>query len=442
MQKLLIFILLAISSKIFSLHLSKFELPDDHFLQKPLAELFHDPSILTSRENLTNAGFDLYKRRPRGLVVASHPTIPGYLIKLFINDLPHSEQVENYVRRIEGARKVQEFINKKHLKHIEVPDKWLYHLKPNDLGLEYLLIVQEIDILDAFDSTQCYEKIDTDVLKEFCLVIKNFRGLDSIVKNMPFTSHGKIAFIDTEHWASYREPFLRYIEPLLDEKRLNIVKRYEPSKWFLPVEHPLSERLQTIFTSAHIFDSPESLTQAGFKVHPRVHKNMMVFTHPDIKNYIFKKFQNQVESDYQIKKYITRLEGAKKIRDFIHSRHLQHIVCPRKWLYKLPFLENDYLIIAEKFDICSGDDRKDSENVHRYKTMSVGTLSELCTIMLYLKGCDAWPRNQPFTKDGKIAFIDTEHVGQKPEHFFRHIMPLLPLEHQVYVQKFFKYAKT
>lgn len=49
-----------------------------------------------------------------------------------------------------------------------------------------------------------------------------FRGLDSGVRNVPFTSGGKIAFIDTERWdeQSEKKVWLRRIrEYLSDEQR-------------------------------------------------------------------------------------------------------------------------------------------------------------------------------------------------------------------------------
>ena len=202
----------------------------------------------------------------------------------------------------------------------------------------------------------------------------------------------------------------------------------------LPETHQLQKLLPTLFTDAQLFDSPESLREAGFEVNPRVHKGLMVFTHPKIKKYIFKKYQNEIDHERQISKYKARLEGAQKIRHACQKYGLKHIVVPNKWLYRLPKIygDDEYLVVAERLKIVPGDDKKNSKNIECYHTMSYEVLQELCLIMKVLGGCDAWPRNQPFTVDGKIAFIDTEHVGQKPAHFAKHVLPLLPPEKQAY----------
>ena len=56
-----------------------------------------------------------------------------------------------------------------------------------------------------------------------------------------------------------------------------------------------------------------------------------------------------------------------------------------------------------------------------YDNMEIDILTELCTILHDVGGCDALPRNQPFTLSGKIAFVDTEHVGLLFKYHFRKI---------------------
>src|SRR5262249_21775609 len=58
----------------------------------------------------------------------------------------------------------------------------------------------------------------------------------------------------------------------------------------------------------------------------------------------------------------------------------------------------------------------------------------LCMILHDIGGCDAYPWNQPFTREGKIAFVDTEDVGKRRFHdyFIQHIVPALNEELQPY----------
>jgi|GEM_PF-3253676 len=196
-------------------------------------------------------------------------------------------------------------------------------------------------------------------------------------------------------------------------------------------EAPLFEKL---FSDPDLFESADQMRQAGFKVNRRVHEELMVATHPELPKYIFKKYTNKIPQDEQLAKYIHRINGALTIKRTLKKHKFQHLVVPRKGLYPLPpqYGQNTYLVVAEYFDICSGDDQGTGENGQRYYNISPAVLRELVILMHTLGGCDAWPRNQPFTRDGKIVFVDTEHVGQKPRHFARHIIPRLNPQMQQY----------
>ena len=191
---------------------------------------------------------------------------------------------------------------------------------------------------------------------------------------------------------------------------------------------------EQLFTNPNLFDSPEEMRTAGFNVNQRVHEELMVATHPELKRYIFKKYTNKIPHDVQLAKYIHRINGANTIAKTLAKYEIQHIIVPKKGLYRLPsqFGEDTYLVVAEYLDICKGDDHRSGENGQCYYNISKEVLHELILVMHALGGCDAWPRNQPFTRDGKIAFVDTEHVGEKERHFARHIIPRLNPKMQKY----------
>ena len=186
---------------------SQYTLPVNHPLHITLDRLFSDPTIISSREELEMAGFKLLPDNNRGLAVATHPELKNHLIKLFINNIPHDLQVQNYVSRIEGSRALREFIATRRLKHIVTPKKWLYRLPENELGITYVLVAEKINIINRTQTKAAYSTIAPVVLKELCEVVTKFRGLDSVIKNMPFTSDGKIAFIHTEKWKRDRTLF-------------------------------------------------------------------------------------------------------------------------------------------------------------------------------------------------------------------------------------------
>jgi len=57
--------------------------------------------------------------------------------------------------------------------------------------------------------------------------------------------------------------------------------------------------------------------------------------------------------------------------------------------------------------------------------MEESTMREICLVLYNLRGCDAWPQNLPFTRDRKIAFIDTEHLGQSFGDFLSRLIQFI-----------------
>lgn len=205
-------------------------LPEDHPLQNQLQFLFQDPHLFASLHHLEQSEFHLLSRNNSKIMVASHPAIKHYLIKKFSDIIPQHLQLINYVKRIRGARALKEFIYLNRLKHIVVPQKWIYPLptqfsNPQTGERSYLLIVEDMEICSGKgqvkgQTAKRYNKIDKKTLRELCMVVYYFRGLDSGLCNMPFTHHNQIAFIDTECWDDWnREGFLSRVMPYLPQKR-------------------------------------------------------------------------------------------------------------------------------------------------------------------------------------------------------------------------------
>ena len=207
----------------------------------------------------------------------------------------------------------------------------------------------------------------------------------------------------------------------------------------LPEDHPLQNKLKSLFEEPDMFQSPQHLRNAGFNVFDRIRRGFMVASHPTIKNYLIKKFQDETPQKQQVNNYLRRINGARTLREFIKLNNLQHIVVPRKWLYRLPkkFSDPDtgkrtYVMIAEKIDICSGEKDPDGEVARRYNNMDFDILRELCIVVYYFKGLDSGLQNMPFTYQNKIAFIDTEHWKNERDDFLRHTMHHLTPDRQEY----------
>lgn len=201
------------------------------------------------------------------------------------------------------------------------------------------------------------------------------------------------------------------------------IDRESLRSYLLPEDHPLAPKLKSLFKNPKMFKSPKNFRQEGFQLRFG-HRQLMVAYHPEIGDYLIKKFPDSTPKERQIENYLRRIDGANTVRKYIESNQLKHILVPQKWLYRTPY---GYVLIVEKMDIFEL-----AETNRRYKQIDIETLTELCQVLHAVGGCDAFSRNQPFTKSGQVAFVDTEHVGKKKDAFHRHILPLLTPEKKEY----------
>jgi hypothetical protein len=216
-------------------------------------------------------------------------------------------------------------------------------------------------------------------------------------------------------------------------------------KYLLPNEHPLQSSLKRIFKRSSMFNNPIEFQHAGFHVLERVHRGLMVATHPSIKGYMFKKFQKSTSLADQLENYLKRIDGARALSDFISEKNLHYIVVPKKWLYRLPKKFSDqktneaaYILIVEHIDICEGNADPSGENALKYFCIDDQVLQELCQILYRFRGLDSKLHNLPFTHQGQIAFIDTERWERKREGYLSQIIPFLSLEKQSFALSLFQ----
>lgn len=206
-------------------------LPSKHSLNRSLSLLFRYPFMFRSPKFLTAQGFDV-KVSHRRLMIAGHRDMPNYLIKKFIDHVPQSTQIKNFLKRIRGANALRRHIKNLNLKHIVVPKKWLYQLPKGFPSPSYVLVVEKMDIYDDWDNPhgkarKLYYNMDKEILTEFCILLHAAGGCDSIPRNQPFTHSGQIAFIDTEHYGENKGHFYKHILPALNPE----LQAYATALW-------------------------------------------------------------------------------------------------------------------------------------------------------------------------------------------------------------------
>lgn len=200
-------------------------------------------------------------------------------------------------------------------------------------------------------------------------------------------------------------------------------ERTELGDFLIPSEHPIKPLLDSIFLSSRATSDRASLQKAGFKIikdQPRSY--IIVAKHPTIPGFLFKIY---LDSDTRLKKqlpgwqwYKNRIKGIKDIEKCIADNKFTIFKTPEKWVYPLPMVpapnpfydRKNFVLVVQDMDILS-----DKENLEHWKTLITEKhLDDLKVVFETCGGSSIRPRNLPFTRDGKIAFIDTEYPHHIP----------------------------
>jgi hypothetical protein len=183
---------------------------------KKLPALFTDPRMFRSVDHFSAEGFSLSPHHPEKMMCGRHKHVKGYVFKKF-NDSFEKDQLINYLRRIEGAQLLRNFIADHGFSRVTAPKKWLYEL-PSKFPERDLVVAERLDLHPKEKTESQYIRIDEEQLHELATILYFFRGLNSTPSNLPYTEDDKIAFIDTERW-DHDKPFLGKVEDRIPRER-------------------------------------------------------------------------------------------------------------------------------------------------------------------------------------------------------------------------------
>lgn len=185
-------------------------LPYHHPLKDKLDSLFCKKRHVASFKAMVRGGFTcLELRNWDNILVASHPTLKGYLIKTYVDEQYGISELDELLKRIHGAHFTRQAICDFNLGHLfKVPHKWLYPLPsyfsndPNLQPKQFLLIVEDMSLVsDTANPRKWYNKPNKALLKALFQLLSTIGLKDSVfISNIPYSKDGKIAFIDTEHY--------------------------------------------------------------------------------------------------------------------------------------------------------------------------------------------------------------------------------------------------
>lgn len=211
--------------------------------------------------------------------------------------------------------------------------------------------------------------------------------------------------------------------------------------YLLPEDHPIKPILDSIFNSTDVTLSISNLKKAGFRnTTPGKYSKTIVATHPRIKNYLIKMYVDRQVGIEDWSHWKHRVQGANAIREAIEAHGYQNIfTVPHKWIYPLPSQHapppgtqrKQFVLVVEDMDILSSKD-----NLAKWKSRSLSK-HRLDALYILLTELGLWDSvyafNIPFTKSGKIAFIDTEFHHGWPVHISR-LKQYLSKNNRLYLQ--------
>lgn len=202
----------------------------------------------------------------------------------------------------------------------------------------------------------------------------------------------------------------------------------------IPDAHPAKPALDKAFMNdrASVYDIG-ALKNKGF-FHPSV-KGLHVHTlfHHELPGYLLKIYRYAYHgftpkgNDWQ--SWLQRIEGAEKIRHQIESRNYQkYFVVPKKWIYALPHdptrdVPINFILVVEDMNLVS----KEMNLKYYQKYITKNHLKRVFKIVTDVGLSDGCSHNNLFwTKNKKLAFVDTESHGRWPVHYYRMLEYLTP----------------
>ncbi len=224
--------------------------------------------------------------------------------------------------------------------------------------------------------------------------------------------------------------------PYVDEALWNDLEPY-----FLPEDMPVKAKLDKIFTASRVTQNLPALKVAGFKI-PRLRKfaKVIVAKHPKVKGYVLKLFTDDNYLDNEWFDWKRRILGAHYIQETIDRLGYQHLFkVPKKWIYPLPTepgptpgsIRKNFILVVEDMRIFSS-----SRNLSWWKSVAM-TEELMDSIYIVFQECgladSVYPDNLCFSRDRKMAFVDTQHFTVWPVPFFK-LLPYFSSKKQQYWQ--------
>lgn len=213
-----------------------------------------------------------------------------------------------------------------------------------------------------------------------------------------------------------------YLKPLsMTEGDWSLVQEY-----LLPYSHPLRKKLDKIFANADALKDRKSFNKNHFYApHWKGGRHTVVAKHFAVKDFIFKLFLDEQGIQEEWRVLMRRIIGARTISGEIERKGWGKIFkVPGKWLYpiqspsRLSSSEGvHFVLVAENVGKLSPET---NWKLWKHSNLKEPFLKKLYTLLSTLGLKDSvYIDNIPFCKDGRVAFLDTEHFDAFPVPYWK-----------------------
>lgn len=212
--------------------------------------------------------------------------------------------------------------------------------------------------------------------------------------------------------------------------------------YFLPEDHPIKAKLDQIFSKQRASYSKNSLQLSGFKFrNPKKILRVVVARHEKIKGYLLKIYTDDQPFLGEWVDMKNRILGAYYTQQAIDRHGYNKLFkVPKKWIYPLPpepaapqgCYQKHFILVVEDMKILGLE-----KNYYFYRSiaMTEEIMKAIFTICKEVGLSDSlFPPNIPFSKDHKLAFVDTQHFHHWPIKIDRLIPYLHPLGQKYWIE--------
>ncbi|MFV0340753.1 MAG: hypothetical protein ACK5MA_09055 [Parachlamydiaceae bacterium] len=194
---------------------------------------------------------------------------------------------------------------------------------------------------------------------------------------------------------------------------------FQITPYLLPNTHPSKESLDRLFQSDRFTNSYKTLRKKGFEPKGPGSKGAIVVKHKDLPGILVKFFSDDRQIN-ELNQFLKRINGAHIAKEIIAKYKLEWILkVPNKWLYILPreplstgAYPKNLVLIVEDMELVTRE-----ENELQWKSDDM-TKAKLDAIYILLKIGGfidlILPINLSFSKDGRLAVVDTEDYHRWP----------------------------